>query len=58
MTDGDIEWLNDTGYGAKENGSLRVDGCVWYLWKDGESSPTCLKRLTGAQGTSQFSFHA
>lgn len=58
MTDGDIEWLNDTGYGAKENGSLRVEGCVWYLWKDGESSPTCLKRLTGAQGTSQFSFHA
>lgn len=58
MSDGDIERLNDTGYGAKENGSLRVEGCVWYLWKDGESSPTCLKRLTGAQGTSQFSFRA
>jgi hypothetical protein len=58
MSDGDIERLNDTSYGAATNGSLTVEGCVWYLWKDGDSSPTCLKKLRGTQGTSQFSFHA
>jgi hypothetical protein len=58
MSDGDIERLNDTSYGAATNGSLTVEGCVWYLWKDGDSSPTCLKKLRGMQGTSQFSFHA
>ena len=58
MTDSDIELLNGSGYGAADAGSLTVEGCVWYLWKDGESSPTCLKKLRGAQGTSQFSFHA
>ncbi len=58
MTDQDIELLNGTGSGAADNGSLTVEGCVWYLWKDGESSPTCLKKLRGSQGTSQFSFHA
>ena len=58
MTDSDIELLNGSGDGAADAGSLTVEGCVWYLWKDGESSPTCLKKLRGAQGTSQFSFHA
>jgi hypothetical protein len=58
MSDGDIERLNGQGYGAADHGSLTVEGCVWYLWKDGESSPTCLKKLHGRQGTSQFSFHA
>ena len=58
MTDSDIELLNGSGYGAADAGSLTVEGCVWYLWKDGESSPTCLKKLRGAQGTSQFAFHA
>jgi hypothetical protein len=58
MSDGDIERLNGQGYGAADHGSLTVEGCVWYLWKDGESSPTCLKKLRGNQGTSQFSFRA
>lgn len=58
MTDSDIEDLNGTGSGAADCGSLTVEGCVWYLWKDGDSSPTCLKKLRGTQGTSQFSFHA
>ena len=58
ISDGDIERLNGQGYGAADHGSLTVEGCVWYLWKDGESSPTCLKKLRGRQGTSQFSFHA
>ena len=58
MTDHDIEDLNGTGYGAADCGSLKVEGCVWYLWKNGESSPTCVKKLTGAQGTYQYAFQA
>jgi hypothetical protein len=58
MTDSDIELLNGSGAGAADCGSLKVEGCVWYLWKNGESSPTCLRKLTGDQGTYQFSFHA
>jgi hypothetical protein len=58
MTDRDFERLSSWNDPAspKMNGSLTVDGCVWYLWKNGESSPSCLPKLKGYQGTYQYSF--
>ena len=63
MTDNDFEILNDPGhfggrYGPIKNGSVAVEGCVWYLWKNGQSSPSCIKKLNGRQGTYQYSFNA
>jgi hypothetical protein len=61
MTDSDFETLNDHyggKYGPIKNGSVAVEGCVWYLWKNGQSSPSCLKKLNGRQGTYQYSFNA
>lgn len=58
MTDGDFERLSSYGYPTSpaKNGSLTVEGCVWYLWKNGEASPSCLPKLKGRQGTYQYSF--
>ncbi len=58
MTDDDFERLSswDDPDSPKMNGSLTVDGCVWYLWKNGKSSPCCLPKLKGRQGTRQYGF--
>lgn len=52
MTDGDMNWQ------ASTQGSLKVEGCVWYLWKNGEAAPNCAARLTGKAGTWQYMFKA
>lgn len=64
MTDSDIAYYDaqaDTNakykqFSAKYGPSVMVDGCVWYLWKQGQRSPECVKKLTGKQGTYQYSF--
>lgn len=63
MTDNDFETLDSPShyggkYGPSKNGSIAVEGCVWYLWKNGQSSPSCIKKLNGRQGTYQYSFNA
>jgi hypothetical protein len=60
MTDDDFERLSQWGDAdsPKMNGSLTVDGCVWYLWKNGAASPCCLSKLKGRQGTQQYGFRA
>lgn len=52
MTDSDMNGL------APNYGSLKVEGCVWYLWKNGEAAPNCAARLTGKAGTWQYMFKA
>lgn len=64
MTDSDISYYDERAelrsdikeYSAKYGPSVIVDGCVWYLWKNGMRSPECVKKLTGKQGTYQYSF--
>ena len=64
MTDSDISYYDELAdrndnaklYSAKYGPSVIVDGCVWYLWKNGMRSPECVKKLTGKQGTYQYSF--
>lgn len=55
ITDGDMnEWGE---YGAKGGPTLKVDGCVWFLWKNGETAPECVKHLIGKEGNYQYAFY-
>jgi hypothetical protein len=67
MTDGDIEWIGQKGkqpgysnwapYGAIGGPTCKVDGCVWFLWKNGLASPSCVDHLIGRQGNYQYAFY-
>ena len=67
MTDDDIEQIGKRGqkpwyshyaqYGAIGGPTCKVDGCVWFLWKNGESSPSCVDHLIGRQGNYQYAFY-
>ena len=65
MTDDDIERIGQFGktslayaqYGAIGGPTCKVDGCVWFLWKNGESSPSCADHLIGRQGNYQYAFY-
>lgn len=47
------EWSNrPTG----DNGVTRVDGCVWWLWKNSSVSKKALKELRGRRGSFQYMF--
>ena len=43
MTDHDMNW------DAEDGPVCKVDGCVWWLWKNGESAPECTTHLVGKQ---------
>ena len=36
----------------------RVDGCVWWIWRNNISAPDCTKHIIGNQGNYQFSFYS
>ena len=43
MTDHDMNW------DAEDGPVCKVEGCVWWLWKNGESAPECTTHLVGKQ---------
>lgn len=53
MTDADIEDIGN----AKSGPTCKVDGCVWFLWRNGLSSPSCVSHLIGRQGNYQYAFY-
>lgn len=56
LSDNDLdhfEWCNRP---SGDNGVTRVDGCVWWLWKDGSVSKKALRELRGRGGSMQFEF--
>lgn len=53
MTDDDIEDIGN----AKSGPTLKVDGCVWFLWRNGLASPSCVSHLIGRQGNYQYAFY-
>lgn len=53
MTDADIEDIGN----AKSGPTCRVDGCVWFLWRNGLASPSCVSHLIGRQGNYQYAFY-
>jgi hypothetical protein len=65
MTDDDIERIGQAGksnahyapYGAIGGPTCKVDGCVWFLWKNGKASPSCVDHLIGRQGNYQYAFY-
>lgn len=55
MTDSDMNGQ------AKRSGTVKVDGCVWWLWKDGDDAPACTTKLIGKQSGptgSQYMFRS
>ncbi len=47
----------DMNYDSVRNGqTCRVEGCVWWIWKNGESAPNCKKHLIGEKGNYEFAF--
>ena len=50
--------MNEWGeYGAKGGPTLKVDGCVWFLWRNGISAQECVKHLIGKEGNYQYAFY-
>jgi hypothetical protein len=56
LSDDDLDsferWNRPTG----DNGVTRVEGCVWWLWKDSSVSKKALKELIGRNGNFQYQF--
>ena len=53
MTDHDMNW-DAVRYGQ----TCRVEGCVWWIWKNGVAAPDCTKHLIGENGNYQFAFNS
>ena len=58
ITDRDIgiNWGVEGCHGCKFGAGTVVDGCVWFLWKDGSREPVAPAKLRGKQGTFQYQF--
>lgn len=58
ITDHDIgiDWHAPGCHGCKVGPSVTVDGCVWFLWKNGSREPMAPAKLRGKQGTFQYQF--
>lgn len=52
MTDSDMD---GQGYYSSQ---VRVDGCVWWIWRDDKSAQNCAKKLIGRQENFQCSFRS
>ena len=53
MTDSDMNWD-----AVRYNQTCRVEGCVWWIWKNGRGAPECVKHLIGEKGNYQFAFNS
>lgn len=47
---------SDMNYYARGGASLKIEGCMWWIWKNGDSAPECTKHLIGKRGNFQYSF--
>ena len=56
MTDSDMQIYYDRGY-TKDTSTVTVDGCVWWIWKNGKNAPFCVQHLRGRGGNYQYSFN-
>jgi hypothetical protein len=57
MTDRDIgfDYRSPGQRGCVSGKGTQVDGCVWFLWKDGSRVPMASKKLRGRKGTFEYS---
>ena len=58
ITDSDIgiDWGVEGCHGCRTRPGTTVDGCVWFLWKNGSREPMAPAKLRGKQGTFQYQF--
>jgi hypothetical protein len=56
LSDSDLDYFEWSNRPTGNNGVTRVDGCVWWLWKDSDISNKSLKELKGRQGNFQYQF--
>jgi hypothetical protein len=56
LSDNDLDHFEWSNRPTGNNGKTVVDGCVWWLWKNGSVSNKALKELVGKSGNYQFSF--
>lgn len=47
---------SDMSYQALRGPSLTVDGCVWFIWKNGENAQELPQHLRGRRGNFQYAF--
>jgi hypothetical protein len=60
ITDSDIghNWGIEGCHGCRSGAGVTVDGCVWFLWKNGSREPMAPVKLRGKQGTFQYQFRS
>ena len=60
LADDDIDnpYLDKYNRPTGTNGRTIVDGCVWWLWKNGKTAPKAMSELVGRRGNYQYQFKA
>lgn len=58
LADGDLDYFEWSNRPSGNNGRTFVDGCVWWLWKNGERSKKAPKELIGRRGNFEYSFES
>lgn len=56
LSDDDLDSFEWSNRPTGDNGVTRVEGCVWWLWKDSSVSKKALKELIGRNGNFQYQF--
>jgi hypothetical protein len=56
LSDDDLDSFEWSNRPTGNNGVTRIDGCVWWLWKDSSVSKKALKELIGRSGNFQYQF--
>ena len=56
LSDRDLDYFEYSNRPTGDNGVTYVDGCVWWLWKNGSVSKKALKELRGGKSNYAYSF--
>ena len=56
LSDSDLDYFEWSNRPTGNNGVTRIDGCVWWLWKNSDYSKKALKELIGKSGNYQYTF--
>lgn len=56
LSDRDLDHFEYSNRPTGDNGVTYVDGCVWWLWKNGSVSKKALKELRGGKSNYAYSF--
>ena len=57
LSDEHLDYFEDCNRPTGDNGRTIVDGCVWWLWKNGSTSTKAPKELIGRSGDFHYNFN-